>query len=172
MQIVLNIIAIMGFGLSLFNFFLGLWKSRSKLCIEITNVFSLNFDNETPEIINLRIYNDSSAPINISQIIVSNGSVESSFGLYRRKILSKNYKHNNIIDKSENWYSCALPVHLEGKGVISGLFSADDYKKCVFNSDGPYFITICSNKNRSRHKINSISISEDSKLIEKCQLPE
>lgn len=120
------LIAIAGFGMSIYNFVYSIVQDRTRVEAEVSHVFRAGSATKCVEVINLRILNLSKIPVVLSRVTVKNYLRSGSFGSYRRKIYTHTVRSNGNVESQTIWTSDQLPIKIEGNGCVNLLLIADD----------------------------------------------
>lgn len=115
------LIAIIGFLLSLYNFFRELLHNRMNLHIVYKN-HCVSAHDHCGVTISLSIENKTKIPISISRAFLNIDETSLEFYWIPQLIFRSTHSINKAVYDEVNVHSIALPVHIEGYGVIGGFF--------------------------------------------------
>ena len=117
------LIALAGFGLSLWNFFSDLWRNRCSISVEyISHYCGVHPNGKTVLQLRLNIVNRSSAPISISRMFLIYQGCEFEFLFPSVCVWEFAKLKNHEVVKQEEIKSQALPFKIEGRGAVGGYF--------------------------------------------------
>ena len=153
MQMVLNLISILAFGISLYNLFYQILKSRLNLKIEINSAM-YHTVNPYWYYLDLDIINKSIHPISIYciKILIDNNLV--SVQKKKSVLSSKNITLNENASTKEYTYSQELPFEIHGYLVKSGKFVLDLSEIQTKLSEGDeYSLLIYTSRGKTKKKI-------------------
>ena len=107
-EIALNLIAIMGFLLSVYNFALELYKRHKRITIEIKHVFRIA---DVEDILHLQIINQSSTSICISRLKLTCDGKSVYYGDYRKLITEVTKRTGQTITcrETQTAFICSSP---------------------------------------------------------------
>ena len=170
MQIMLDIIAIIGFVLSIYNFVLEIIKNKKKLIVSFNHVFSYSSGRNVVQIIHVSIINKSSSPICISRMSVNCCGKSGFFGEYRKKIFDYTSQTGNEIKSYKTWTSNAFPVKIESGGFFNGLVISSESTSVIFPNE-ICNVQLDTDKGKVVKNIFVINFS-DSELLSQCREPD
>lgn len=163
------LIAVVGFVISLYNFFAALRQNRIRLSIDIAHVFRIGHCDKCPEALHVKIINLSYRPVIISRLTVSNTAGIRTFGSFRREVLRIEHQRNGEIYQRDIWMSDTLPIKLEGNGYADLLLLADETGWFVM-PDSENVVSVCTPQKTIRCK-RLIQNSSDAKTLSECREP-
>lgn len=163
------LIAVISFGLSVYNFVVTIIQNSTRLKIGIPHVFRFEDTTTCAEIINLKIYNLSKVPVVVSRVSVSNNSSVGAFGSYRKRIMESKRTVRGQIVSQNIWMSDLLPVKIEANGCVNLLLLADDNRR-IIDTASRNKIKIYTAK-RTITRTLSASDFTDSRLLTECREP-
>lgn len=163
------LIAVVGFVVSLYNFFAALRQNRIRLSIDIAHVFRIGYGNKCPEALHVKIINLSYRPVIISRLTVSNTAGIRTFGRFRREVLRIEHQRNGEIYQRDIWMSDTLPIKLEGNGYADLLLLADETGWFV-SPDSENVVSVCTPQKTIRCK-PLIQNFSDAKTLSECREP-
>ena len=149
MQRVLNVIAVVGFLFSVYNFIIDFSRNRKNLTIDISNVFI----EDDRIICNMHIINNSRAPITVSKLKIYNEKSDVIIGTLRCSLLDNRRHKNDVTSRREVWYSDTFPVKVEGLGFHSGLFVSLPMNT-TFEENTTYNILVHTNRGIVKSKFD------------------
>lgn len=115
------IIAVIGFILSLYNFFHERLQNRMKLHLTYKSHFISEHDNSGVTI-SIAIENLVANPISISRMFLNINEVKIEFHWMPQFVFHSTISSNNIIHDEIKVHTIAIPFTIEGYGVVGGFF--------------------------------------------------
>ncbi len=117
------LIALAGFGLSIWNFFADLWRNRCSIRIEYISHYCGAHPNGRSFLqLRLNIINRSSAPISISRMFLHYQGQFYEFLFPSVNVWEFTTRRNHEIINREVIKSQAIPFKIEGRGAVGGYF--------------------------------------------------
>lgn len=117
------LIALVGFMLSLWNFFSDHWRNRCSFSVEyISHYCGIHPNGKTVLQLRLNIVNKSSVPISISRMFLNYKRQELEFLFPSVCVWEFTKRRNHEIVKQEEINSQAIPFKIEGHGAVGGYF--------------------------------------------------
>lgn len=81
------LIAVIGFAMSIYNFVVNVLQNRVSLKTEFPNVFRIETNGRTLDVIHVKTLNLSGRPVVLHHVAVSNYLNSEFFGSYRRELV-------------------------------------------------------------------------------------
>lgn len=141
------LVAVLGFMLSLYNFFSELLQNRMNLRVTYKNHHISVHDNEGITI-SLSIENRVKIPLSISRAFLNINEESLEFYWIPQFVFRATQSTKGTIHDEINIHTTTLPAHIEGYGVIGGFFYVKS-PKTITNEEllaSKTSITIYSNK--------------------------
>lgn len=163
------LIAVVGFVISLYNFFSALRQNRIRLSIDFSHVFRLGRGDKCLDALHVKIINRSYRPVIISRLTLSNPNGVRTFGSFRREVLRIEHRQNGEIYQRDIWMSDILPIKLEGNGYADLLLLSDEIG-CFVTLDSENVVSLCTPQKTIRCK-PIIRNFCDAKILSECREP-
>ena len=117
-------IAVIGFILSLYNFFKSIWRNRSKIRFRCKSCHIGKTEQRNLVYFQFAFENCSQLPISISRIFLHINEDQCEFNWVPEFILKRErLRGDNVIEKKE-YYSEQIPHTIDGLGIWGGFFCA------------------------------------------------
>ena len=116
------LIAVIGFALSLWNFFKDLWNHRSKIRLRYKSCAIGKTARRNIMYFELSFENFSRLPISISRIFFKNNNNIFEFEWIPEKITTTTYKTGNTVTDQKSYFSEKIPHSIDGLGLWGGFF--------------------------------------------------
>nr|DAE76299.1 MAG TPA: hypothetical protein [Caudoviricetes sp.] len=166
-EIALNVIAIMGFLLSVYNFALELYKRHKRITIEIKHVFRIA---DVEDILHLQIINQSSTSICISRLKLTCDGKSVYYGDYRKLITEVTKRTGQTITCRETWHSNTFPQKIESGGAFLGLLLPSD-SGLYFACGKTVQMVLYTDKGKIKKEMTFSDFSS-LELLPKCRVPD
>lgn len=167
MDIALGIIAILGFGLSVYNFVLEIVKSRKHLKVLFNHVFRFGDPEHCTEVIHISVCNNSSKPICVTKMEIACGGRLDRFGEFRKVLLNNKSMSGNQVNWIKTWTSDTFPVKIDPGDVFCGLIASSNLS-AVLEPDERCSIFIKTNRGPKKLKSAFTNFS-DAELLSQCR---
>lgn len=151
------LIAILGFGLSIYNFLHERFQNRLKLRVTYKNHHISQVKGQENELtISLSVENLVKNPLSVTRMFLNINCKQYEFYWVPQIVYYADYKcRNKILDKIK-LHTIDIPFKLDGYGVVGGFFFVSTDKKLtdqfLFNSSTS--ITVYSNKGKHTYPIS------------------
>lgn len=163
------LIAVIGFVISIYNFLSSTIQNRTKLQIDIPNIFRMDNNKRCFDILQVKIINLSSQPIVISGISAWNKNSNGSFGNLRREIMSSTRSKGREIIREQYWMSDTLPIRIDGNSCVN-LLLISDCDKPIITKDAWNIIKFNTSK-RSILRFKKVNAFSNQWLLTECREP-
>lgn len=117
-------IALLGFGLSVYNFIKEIAKNRVSLDFMVQDIFHFSDSIQCSEIINLKVFNNSESAITLSKIEISCEDKSNIYGEYRKEMLQITSRKGKEVTGVFKWHSDILPVYIDGRSYASMMLTS------------------------------------------------
>lgn len=126
------IIAVIGFGISIYNFILEKIRSAKRIYFTINHAFSYGkVGVKYSEIIDIEIHNKSYSPITISKIEITGNNSSDFYGERIMKYSEHKMMHKEDVEYKGVWYSMILPVRIEPNSFYRGALISSNMLKVL-----------------------------------------
>ena len=140
------VIAVLGFGMSLYNFFRSLWDRRCDFRVDyVSHYCTLSRSGKYAEpMFRLNFINRSSAPLTVVRMFLCVENEKYEFLFPEQMVYQMTHTENGKTVQAGEVRSQALPFRVEGNGAMGGYFAVylpPEMKK-QFQSAGKWKLTV------------------------------
>lgn len=163
------IIAVISFGLSVYNFVISIIQNSTRLNVEYPHFFRYENGKFCADVMHLKVYNLSKVPVVIACVSVSSNYGIGRFGTYRKQVVCNQRTVGGRIISENEWMSDLLPIKIEANGCVNLLLIADENRR-IFDTSARNKIKIYTAKRTIIRTLPAIKLT-DSELLTECREP-